>query len=72
MKKILAGAVLGVAAVYVVSKLHKQGKFDGFCDDMSKFADKAKRNFKNVADIGKNQVEYIKDRIDYEIDKNDK
>lgn len=68
MKKVLVGAVLGAAAVYVVARLYKQGKFDGFCDDMNKFAMKAKRNLRNAADVGKNQVEYIKDRIEYEFE----
>ena len=67
MKKVLIGAALGAVALYAVSRLYKQGKLDGFCDDMNKFASKAKRNLKNVADVGKNQVEYIKDRVEYEL-----
>lgn len=71
MKKVLLGAAVGAGLAYVVSKLHKQGKLDSFYDDVNKFANKAKRNFNIATDLGKNQVEYIKDRVDYKVNKGD-
>ncbi|WP_029903417.1 hypothetical protein [Prevotella sp. 10(H)] len=66
MKKVLVGAALGAAAIYAVSKMYKQGKLNTLCNDVSDMAMKAKRNLRNVADMGKNQVEYVKDRVEYE------
>lgn len=66
MKKILIGAALGAAAVYVIAKLQKEGKLEHLCDNWNVFSSKAKRDLKNVVDAGKNQVEYIKDRVEYE------
>ena len=67
MKKVLLGAALGAAAVYLAIKLHKEGKLDGVYDNLNAFASKAKRDFRNVVDPGKNQVEYLKDRVEYGI-----
>ncbi len=66
MKRVLIGATVSAVLVYVACKLHQQGKLDGIYDGVNKFAFKAKRNLKNVADAGKNQAEYIKDRVEYE------
>ena len=66
MKKVLIGTAIGLAAGYAIYKLAQQGKLDCLCDDVNKFAGKTKRNFKNMVDTGKNQAEYIKDRIEYE------
>ncbi|NDV79969.1 hypothetical protein [Dysgonomonas sp. 511] len=69
MKKIIAGAVVGLAASFVAYRLYKQGKFDGMYEDLHKFADKTKRDLKNVVDVSKNQVEYLKGRAEHEISK---
>jgi ElaB/YqjD/DUF883 family membrane-anchored ribosome-binding protein len=66
MKKVLIGAAVGLAVGAVVYKLYREGKLDGFCDDMGRLADKTKRNLKNAVDVGKNQAEYIKDRVEHE------
>ncbi|MBK5721091.1 YtxH domain-containing protein [Dysgonomonas sp. Marseille-P4677] len=66
MKKVLIGTVIGVGVSYALYKLYQQGKLDGICDDMSRFAIKTKRNLKNVVDVGKNQAEYIKERVEHE------
>lgn len=69
MKKVLIGAAVGAAVVCVVAKLYKQGKFDSLCDDVNKLGLKAKRNLKIIGDAGKHEVEYIKDRVEHELDK---
>ena len=66
MKKVLVGAAVGLAAGVVIYKLYQQGKLDGVCDNMNKFALKTKKNFKNAVDVGRNQAEYIKDKLEYE------
>lgn len=68
MKKVLIGAVLGaasVAATYVIVKMYKEGKFDGPFNDLNTFVSKRKRDLKNVVDTSKNQLEYLKDRVEY-------
>lgn len=69
MKRILIGAALGVAAACLVYRLQKKGAFDCVCDNLNVFADKTKRNIKNAVDVGANQAEYIRDRIEYEFRK---
>ncbi|MDR2955678.1 MAG: hypothetical protein LBV43_11405 [Prevotella sp.] len=67
MKKILLGSALGlVAAGAVIYKLKKDGKLDDIFHDLHVYSSKKKRDIKNVIDAGKNQVEYVKDRIEYE------
>ena len=66
MKKLLVGTAIGIAAGYAVYKMAQQGKLDCLCDDIDKYSKKAKRNLKTIVDAGKNQAEYVKDRIEYE------
>ena len=68
MKKILIGTAVGLAAGVVLYKLYQQGKLDGLCDDVNKFAGKTKKNFKNLVDVSKNQAEYVKDRLEYQFE----
>ncbi|WP_108822972.1 hypothetical protein [Dysgonomonas sp. Marseille-P4361] len=68
MRKVLIGAAIGAAGVAVTCllvKLYKEGKFDGACDDLNAFASRRKRDFRNAVDAGKNQLEYIKERVEY-------
>lgn len=65
MKKFLLGAALGVGAVYLVKKLHKEGKLDGLYESVNDFSGKAKRDVKNLIDAGKNEAEYLKGRLEY-------
>lgn len=70
MKKVLIGAALGavgVAATCIIIKLYKDGKLDGPYNDLHAFASRRKRDFMNAVDRGKNQMEYIKDRVEYGI-----
>lgn len=69
MKNVLIGVALGLAGAYVVYRLQKNGTFEDVCDNLNIFASKTKRNIKNAVDVGKNQAEYIRDRIEYEVDK---
>ncbi|MBD8388028.1 hypothetical protein [Dysgonomonas sp. BGC7] len=69
MKKVLIGAAVGLAAGYVLYRLYQDGKLDGICDSANKFATKAKRDLKNAVDVSKNQVEYLKERAEYGVNK---
>lgn len=69
MKKLLISLAIGTAAVCIINKMRKDGQLDGICDCTDKFLSRSKRNLKNVADIAKNEAEYIKDRLDYVIGK---
>lgn len=69
MKNVLIGVALGLAGAYVVYRLQKKGAFENVCDNLNVFASKTKRNIKNAVDVGKNQAEYIRERVEYEIDK---
>lgn len=69
MKKTLVGAAIGLAASYVVYKMYQQGKLDGVCDSVNRFAGKTKRDLMTAVDAGKNQVEYLKDRAEYGVHK---
>lgn len=66
MKKVLIGAGVGLGVAFLLYKLYQEGKLYGLCSDVDRLAMKAKRNLKNAVDVGKNQAEYIKDRIEYE------
>lgn len=66
MKKVLIGTALGLAGAYAVYRLHKNGAFDGVYDNLNVLKSKTKRNIKNAVDVGINQAEYIKDRIEHE------
>jgi len=68
-KKAVIGTAAGVAAGFAVYKMYKQGKFDGVSDSMHKFASKSKRDIKNAVAMGKNQVDYIKERAEHEMNK---
>lgn len=66
MKKLLIGAAVGLTAAGVIYRLYKRGSLDCMCENLDAFTNKAKRNIKNAVDMGKNQAEYIKDRVEYE------
>lgn len=66
MKKVLIGAGVGLGVAYLLYKLYQEGKFEGLCSDADRLALKARRSLKNAVDLGKNQAEYIKDRVEYE------
>lgn len=68
MKKILLGTIVGIAAGYALFRYKKDGSWDGLCDEFQSLANKTKRDAKNLFDKGKNQVDYIKDEIEYEFD----
>ncbi len=48
----------------MLRKMKDQGQFDAWEDKMGEYADKAKKKVKNVVDAGKNQMEYVKDRVE--------
>lgn len=64
MKSVLFGLSAGVVIGYVLRKMKDQGQFDAWEDKMGEYADKAKKKVKNVVDAGKNQMEYVKDRVE--------
>ena len=68
-KKLIIGAIAGVAAFFVIKTLKDQGKLDKVADELNGLALKAKREFKNVLDSGKNQANYLRDKAEYELKK---
>jgi len=66
MNKVIIGAIIGVAAGYAVSKMNNKGQFDHMGENLNKMTSKAKKKIKDVMDSGKNQVEYLGDRIGFE------
>lgn len=72
MKKLIVGAAFGAIAAAVIYALKKDGKLDEVCDNLNVYARKTKRNLKNAADVSKNEVEYLKERVAYEIGKSKK
>ena len=72
MKKLLVGTAIGAVIGGVLYALNKQGKLDGIKDDMNVYARKTRRNIKNAVDVSKNEVEYLKDRVAYEVNKGKK
>lgn len=70
MKDALLGVAFGFVIGYLTRRMVDQGKFDCMCDDVSVLADKTKKRIKDVVDTGKNQMEYIKDRMEHVAEKN--
>ncbi|WP_165024159.1 MULTISPECIES: hypothetical protein [unclassified Dysgonomonas] len=64
MKRVLLGLAVGAVVGYAIRKLQDDGQFDCICDCTDKFLSKSKRNLKNVADVAKNEAEYLKDRVE--------
>lgn len=62
--KVLLGLSAGVVIGYALRKMKDQGQFDAWEDKVGEYADKAKKKVKNVVDSGKNQMEYVKDRVE--------
>ncbi|MGM5632013.1 YtxH domain-containing protein [Apibacter raozihei] len=63
MKKLILGAALGVGIGYLIRKVQEEGCWDDLNNDFDKYASKAKKNFKNILDSGKNEADYVKDRV---------
>ncbi len=73
MKKVILGTVLGAAVGITLGCLAKaayeRGYFDSVSDSMHDFAFKTKKKIKNAVDTGKNEMEYLKEKAEYEIGK---
>lgn len=69
MKKILVGLAVGVGVGLLLKKMNDEGLLTEVCDDLSRVKSKVARNLKNVADVGMNEAEYIKDRVEAGIEK---
>lgn len=69
MKKVLLGATLGMVAGYFIRKMQEEGEFEKAADCANKFAAKTKKKAKNLIDAGQNEAEYLKERVDYILDK---
>ena len=67
MKKLLIGAIAGIAAGYYIRKMQEEHKFDPIIDRANDLAAKAKKKAKDVADLAQNQAEYLKDRAEHVI-----
>jgi len=63
MKKVILSLAIGSAIGYFIRKMQEDGQFDCVRYSADKFLRKSKRDLKNVADITKNEAEYLKDRL---------
>lgn len=68
MKNLLLGTLVGMAAGYALFRYKNDGSLDGLCDELNSFANKTKRDAKNLFEKGKNQAEYVKDEVEYEFE----
>ena len=50
--------------------MEDQGQFECLENELHGLTDKAKKKVKDVVDTGKNQVEYVKDRVEHMVRKN--
>ena len=66
MKNVLFGLAVGVVVGYVLRRMEDQGQFECLENGLT---DKAKKKVKDVVDTGKNQVEYVKDRVEHMVEK---
>lgn len=69
MNKLVVGTALGVAVGYAVAKMMDQEFMEKVSDNVHDFAAQAKKKAKDVWDKGENEVEYMKDRAEYAVDK---
>lgn len=69
MKKVVTGLAIGAGLIGLYKVLNDRGVFDNLGNSMNRFANKAKRNSKIIANAGKNQAEYLKERAEYGINK---
>jgi len=69
MKKVVLGTLLGVGAAYVYHHMKENGQLDKLADEVNDFTSKTKKKIKDTIDAGVNEVEYVKDRAGYKVDK---
>lgn len=69
MKNVLLGVAAGTVIGYLIRRMVEQGKFDSLFYDADQLMDKAKWQAKNAIDKGRNQVEYVKDRVESAVEK---
>ena len=68
MKNVLFGLAVGVVVGYVLRRMEDQGQFECLENELHGLTDKAKKKVKDVVDTGKNQVEYVKDRVEHMVE----
>lgn len=65
LNKLIIGAALGIAAGYAIARMQEKGLFEEVCDEANDLFSKTKKKVKDVVDMGENQLEYAKDRLQY-------
>jgi len=69
MKDLIVGLAVGAVFGYIMRASQERCSVDHLNDNVNEFASKAKNKIKDAIDIGKNKVEYLKDRAEYELNK---
>lgn len=76
MKKFLIGLTTGIITGLTISCLYhrktdKHDILDDLGDEINKIVAKGRKRMKNMADQGRNEAEYIKERMDSKMHKGD-
>jgi len=69
MKDLIVGLAVGAVFGYLARASQERCTIDQLNDNVNEFAGKAKNKIKDAIDKGKNKVEYLKDRAEYELNK---
>lgn len=69
MKKVLIGIAVGAVAGYLIGKLSEKENREKLLEEFEKYSDKARNKIKDVVDVSKNKLEYLKERADSKLGK---
>jgi len=71
MKDLIVGLAVGIVIGYLARISQENYICTGgdLNDDLNDFSSRAKNKIKDAVDKGKNKVEYLKDRAEYELNK---
>lgn len=69
MKRLLIGAAIGVAAIYLIKKCKQYESLEEFLDEAKLAKIKAKKQIRNTMDHIHNEGQYIGERIENETSK---
>jgi len=69
MNKVVVGTAIGIAVGYIARKVQERPHGMSVADSLTGMAHDAKRQLNNVVDKGRNEAEYLRDQVEYEMNK---